>query len=267
MPLLRAFILAGLVVAVVGHGALTVPLPRNNYGRVDPANRSVGNPFPNGSKESRLPASHVNMGPCAGGACLWFSEGCFNGCENCTATLPSAGNQVDHPPAGCKTIEPTLPHEFRTYNIQNLSANGDWTRYHPWRAPGHSAVIDPCGIAGGYTKYTGGGGETPPGAKQGTPGSQLAAGPSAATWKKGGVEEVGWMIDANHGGGYIFSVCPRSSPTTEKCFQANTLEYVGSTHTIRFLDARPELEIPARDVNIGTLPSGSVGLLCHRASL
>ena len=179
MPLLCAFILAGLVVAVVGHGALTVPLPRNNYGRVDPANRSVGNPFPNGSKESRLPASHVNMGPCAGGACLWFSEGCFNGCENCTATLPSTGNQVDHPPAGCKTIEPTLPHEFRTYNIQNLSANGDWTRYHPWRAPGHSAVIDPCGIAGGYTKYTGGGGETPPGAKQGTPGSQLAAGPSS----------------------------------------------------------------------------------------
>ena len=143
---LRASALAGLAAAAAAHGSLTIPLPRNNYGRIDPANRSVGNPIPSGPA-SHLPASHINMGPCAGGACLWFSEGCFNGCENCTATMPAHGNQVDKPPAGCKTIEPTLPHEFRTYNIQNLSANGDWTRYHPWRAPGRSPVLDPCGIA------------------------------------------------------------------------------------------------------------------------
>lgn len=35
------------------------------------------------------------------------------------------------------------------------------------------------------------------------------------------------------------------------------LEFVGKTHTIRYLDGRPELEIPARDVNMGTYPVGS----------
>ena len=32
---------------------------------------------------------------------------------------------------------------------------------------------------------------------------------------------------------------------------------MGSNHTIRYLDGRPELQIPARDVSIGTTPKGS----------
>jgi hypothetical protein len=126
------------------------------------------------------------------------------GCENCTATLPSGGNQIDSPPAWCKPSEPTLPESARTYNIANLSRNGDWTRYHPWRSPGRAPVLDACGIAGGYTHYTGGGGETPPGAKQGDLGSALVAG-AAETWKASSVQDVGWMVDANHG-------CPCNSP-------------------------------------------------------
>ena len=62
---------------------------------------------------------------------------------------------------------------------------------------------------------------------------------------------------AQHGGGYIYSVCPKSQPLTEDCFNQNILSFVGSTHTIRFLDGRPELEIPARDVSVGTFPSKS----------
>lgn len=50
---------------------------------------------------------------------------------------------------------------------------GDWTKHHPWRAPGRAPVSDPCGLAGGYNRPTGGGGETPAGAKQGDPGSKL----------------------------------------------------------------------------------------------
>jgi hypothetical protein len=59
-----------------------------------------------------------------------------------------------------------VPETARTYNLKNLSKNGDWTRYHPWRAPGHAPVSDPCGVAGAYTTSVGGGGETPPGAAQ-----------------------------------------------------------------------------------------------------
>ena len=79
--------------------------------------------------------------------------------------------------------------------MKNLSANGDWTRYHPWRAPGRAPVADPCGVAGAYTVATGGGGETPPGAKQGDLGSELPEG-EGETWKAGATADVGWMVDA-----------------------------------------------------------------------
>jgi hypothetical protein len=62
------------------------------------------------------------------------------------------------------------------------------------------------------------------------------------------------MLGANHGGGYLYSVCPKSEPLTERCLQANSLEFVGSNHTIRYLDGRPDIEIPARDVSVGTFP-------------
>jgi hypothetical protein len=105
-------------------------------------------------------------------------------------------NQVDHPPAGCTPLEPTLPESARTYNLENASANGDWTRYHPWRAPGRAPVSDPCGVAGAYTKAAGGGGETPPGAAQGDKGSELPEGEEPEKWSANSTVEVGWMIDA-----------------------------------------------------------------------
>ena len=39
----------------------------------------------------------------------------------------------------------------RTWNVHNRSAKGDWTKYMPWRAPGSSIPIDPCGVATGFT--------------------------------------------------------------------------------------------------------------------
>ena len=43
----------------------------------------------------------------------------------------------------------------RTYNLDNVApypgAPADWTRFHPWRAPGEAPVLDPCGLAGGST--------------------------------------------------------------------------------------------------------------------
>ena len=65
------------------------------------------------------------------------------------------------------------------------------------------------------------------------------------------------MLGANHGGGYLYSVCPKSQPLTEKCLQGHSLDFVGSNHTISYLDGRPSLQIPARDVSEGTFPTGS----------
>jgi hypothetical protein len=156
-------------------------------------------------------------------------------------------------------MEPTLPDRYRTWNINNVSSFGDWTKYHPWRSPGHGPVLDPCGYAGGYKTTTGGGGETPLGAHQGDLGSHLKPQPNVHTeWQAGGVAEVGFMLGANHGGGYLYSVCPKSSSLTEACLQAHPLLFADSNHTIRYMDGRPSVDIPAVDVSEGTHPTGSV---------
>ena len=119
------FCLSGVIGLVSGHGSLVIPPSRNNYQQKSPTAGGHGS------------SSHTNSGPCVGGACLWFSEGCFLGCNTCSATMPAGGNQVDKP--NCTDFVPnvpTLPEAFRTYNKLNQSVNGDWTRYHPWRSPG-----------------------------------------------------------------------------------------------------------------------------------
>eukprot|EP01052_Picozoa_sp_SAG31_P031582 SAG31_NODE_3362_length_4364_cov_1.463540_2_plen_190_part_00 len=71
------------------------------------------------------------------------------------------------------------------------------------------------------------------------------------------VDVLAGRVDANHGGGYIFQVCPKGQKISETCFNAHVLPFVGTTHRIRYLDGRAELEIPARDVSVGTYPTGS----------
>eukprot|EP00035_Acanthoeca_spectabilis_P006042 m.119839 g.119839 ORF g.119839 m.119839 type:complete len:89 (-) comp13317_c0_seq2:606-872(-) len=88
-------------------------------------------------------------------------------------------------------MEPTLPEEFRSWNRGNPSVYGDWTRYHPWRAPGYAPVEDPCGMAGGTKLYNPVGGETPNGAKQFDRGSKLPKLDVVTEWIAGGVAEVG----------------------------------------------------------------------------
>lgn len=254
MQLTRGGLLSlGLLIAVEGHGGLTFPVPRNNYHNVNPMNWT---------KDGTSGGNYHSGGPCAGGECLWFSEGCYHGCEACSSEMPTNGNYYGKPNCN-STAEPTLPDEFVTWNIPDKSTGvrpskfGDWTKFHPWRAPGRAPVSDPCGVAGAYKESTGGGGQTPIGAKQGDKGSELPVG-VVTNWKAGGVEEVGFMLGANHGGGYLYSVCPKSEPLTERCLQAHPLSFVGSNHTVRYLDGRPDIQIAARDVNVGTWPAGSV---------
>ena len=139
---------------------------------------------------------------------------------------------------------------------------GDFTKYHPWRAPGHAKTADPCGMAGAYLSPAS---ErmAPEGSKPFVRGSELPVG-VRTEWRAGNVVEVGWMLGSNHGGGYLYSLCPAGEPLTEKCFQMGTLPFVGHTHTIRYLDNKTngqqnqtEVIIPATDVSEGTWPTGS----------
>lgn len=229
-----------LVAAVDAHGGLTFPPPRNNYGNADP----VTDPF----------VSVVHGGPhCGGGECLWFNEGCWIGCETCTRKEPEGGNYWNEPECtDGQLMSPTLPEEFRTWNIGNPS-NGDWTKYHPWRAPGYAPTVDPCGVAGAYLI----GDEVPPGSQRGALGSKLPKLGVKTEWTAGGVAEAGWMVGTNHGGGYVYSLCPANETLTEECFERTTLAFAGDRHTIRYLDNGTQFDIPAVEVSVGTWPQGS----------
>ena len=114
------------------------------------------------------------------------------------ATLPGTSGEVPDrfiKPNCAKPnlMEPTLPEEFRTWNIGNPSEYGDWTKYHPWRAPGYAPVSDPCGRAGANHEQSGGG-ETPIGAKQFDRGSLLPKHDLVTKWHSGQPAEVGWMV-------------------------------------------------------------------------
>jgi hypothetical protein len=65
------------------------------------------------------------------------------------------------------------------------------------------------------------------------------------------------FVDALSILGYSYAVCPKSTPLTEDCLHAHQLDFVGSNHTIRYLDGRAELQIPATVVMEGTFPAGS----------
>ena len=252
---LKSALSLALVAITEAHGGLTFPVPRNNYDAISPTNYTA---------RKNCTQCDYSGGSCAGDMCLWFNEGCFIGCPTCSSATPvvngTSGEVPDRyiKPNCAKPMEPTLPEAARSWNRGNRSVYGDWTRYHPWRAPGHAPVADPCGMAGAYKTFNPVGGETPIGAKQFDKGSLLPKSQRPAKWLSGGVMEVGWMPASNHGGGYVYSLCPANESLTEACFRRTTLPFVGNHHTIRHLDNDTELQIPAMQVSVGTSPPGSV---------
>jgi len=144
-------------------------------------------------------------------------------------------------------------------------------RFHPWYAPGHAPVADSCGVLGGWqyknaSDYYAGPGDahhsydvgTGVGLNVGVPRANMpvpagtkgtavlhsninkrmqeAQGESYRTndnptWKVGSSQNVSWSVNANHGGGYQFRICPleylMNETIDEDCFQA--LDFVGDT--------------------------------------
>ena len=243
------------VIEIDAHGGLVIPPCRNNHGNVNILSKATGDHW----------EWATGGGSCAGDMCLWFNDGCFIGCPNCSSTVCTGLGICDRVvKPNCEKpalMEPTLPEELRSWNIGNPSAYGDWTKHHPWRAPGYAPVSDPCGRAGANTALSGGG-EVPTGAKRFDRGSLLPKLDVVTTWHSGQPAEVGWMVGSNHGGGYIYSLCPANETLTEACFQKITLAFVGDFHVIRRLDntslPEPEYTIPAMQTSEGTFPVGSM---------
>jgi len=276
---MRTFALLALLAAaftgVHGHGSLVVPPVRNAVDRAEPQWKG-GYPtvpdFP-GTGRWGLPNETCSTRPwscnegcsCSNGttncdsaqSCFWFASGCTIGCDKC-----DGNGRRDGSPCRCgQCANATLNDpQYRTTNRHAKAGSPeDWTKYNPWRAPGMAPIFDPCGMAGGGPVPGTESGEynTTRFAKQGDLGSKmLPEAPSGTVWTAGELAETGWFIRANHGGGYIFWLCPKSEALTEECFRRHPLTFEGPQR-LRWNDGREE-EINGTYVTAGTSPPGSM---------
>jgi len=236
------------------------------------ASSSVLLPFVGGHGEMTNPPTRIlstldRAGSCRGvgakddttvadGICRWFNQGCQPGCSECT----------DFGPA-CKTpMKPTILNKsLMTWNRGNLpffipGTVTDLTRHMPWRSPGFAPVFSPCGIAGGgTTRFPANGALAPATLKEGFDGRDMPPLKDVETiWPAGSVQEVAWAMAANHGGGYAYRLCPKSSKLTEECFQSGHLRFASDQSWIQYgSDKSNRTAIPAHRVSVGTNPKGS----------
>jgi len=220
---------------VWGHGAVVHPPPRN---RVDsglpPWSGPVPDPLP--GVDAWCPISNgTSLTGTNGQACFWFSNGCSIGCPECDGKTrgpipnqPEFAHKMDTCGLGFKAT--VCDPSQRTVNTgAKCGAEDDFYYFSPWRAPGSSPVFDSCGMAGG-TPAAGGYGavyKSTPHAKQGDLGSTLPSEEPSVEWTVGEEVNVAWTIQANHGGGYQYRLCPKGQPLTEECFQKMPLPFVG----------------------------------------
>lgn len=94
--------------------------------------------------------------------------------------------------------------------------------------------------------------------KQGDLGSKsLPPAETETVWTIGETAEVSWAIEANHGGGYQYRLCPADHELTEECFFKTPLDFVGSQQ-LRWGGPDGTVEdINGTYVKDGTLPEGS----------
>jgi len=166
-------------------------------------------------------------------------------------------------------IEPSLPDYMRTW-ANTTPESEEHTARHPWKAPGSAPVFAACGVAGG----------NPLGCPVGEPiapgmdceGGGWSYGPRAedmefedipiTVWERGSTQEVAWLMDANHGGGYSYRLCkipPEGrSGLTEECFQQGHLSFAGPESWIQYgYNETTRKYFTANRTTEGTYPPGS----------
>jgi len=166
-------------------------------------------------------------------------------------------------PNSAKTKATICDSSLRTLNVfAECGSKEDFYYYSPWRAPGTAPVIDSCGSAGGRLP-----GQAPGGAGAnyqnnsiahlGMPGTSLPAMPPQATWKAGSLVEVGWAIEAHHGGGYSYRLAPADAPLNEAAFNKLPLHAEGPSILRWDGDKATQKEFNATRIVEGTFPAGS----------
>lgn len=172
--------------------------------------------------------------------------------------------------------KPTLADDsyLRTYKDFHFPWHGHEVNFpynhNPWFAPGTAPVFGGgCGIDGGNPHGCPNGnpkddGCAPGGYGHGPDGRSLPGNTKPTEWKAGDVVEVAWGIEANHGGGYQYRLCPynKSVPKmvaiTEECFQQTPLRFVGDSSWAQFREKESSrIEFKANRTSVGTMPAGS----------
>mmetsp|Transcript_9038 Transcript_9038/g.18243 ORF Transcript_9038/g.18243 Transcript_9038/m.18243 type:complete len:403 (-) Transcript_9038:115-1323(-) len=259
---------AACAATAAAHSALTIPEPRNAVDSEEwPWGGAVPTPLPFEPwcpipSKKAVGVDARNITGANGQACFWFSNGCAIGCDECDGTTrgpvphfnctedsctptpgpiefgpkaPICGPKAPFPRARGTSMNATIcDPALRTVNTAaRCGADDDYFFYSPWRAPGFAPVIDSCGVAGGRTQGPGGFGASyvnTTHAKIGDLGSiMLGARDTGVVWEAGTEVEVAWTIQANHGGGYSYRLCPLGSILDETCFNKKPLQMVGQS--------------------------------------
>ena len=234
---------------VASHSNLIRPKPRNAIDSELPEWSNGNAPY------MWVPGIGNNGTPCAckngtdvcapAQTCLWMSVGCSIGCKECDGgdqgtTNP---NRKDRCGSGMKSTNNDPKH--RTVNrAAQAGSDADWTKFNPWRAPGHAPVYDPCGRASGSYKATAGKGEFTDTkyAKLGDLGSQvLPVYDTGTVWEAGSTVETMTSFRANHGGGKTMSM------------PASPITYLTSAY---FVCLSPLFDAMMIRLSIPTLPAG-----------
>eukprot|EP01052_Picozoa_sp_SAG31_P037756 SAG31_NODE_4926_length_2859_cov_110.767029_1_plen_374_part_00 len=271
------------------HSSLITPKPRNAIDSELPEWKDGDSPYywiKGIGKDGAPCACRNGTGFCASAqTCLWFSVGCSLGCKECDGGTKGAANpnKVDRCGSGFKATN----NDPRSRTINRAAEAGseeDWTKFNPWRAPGHAPIYDPwcaflsaprlkhslppltspprllhlrSGRASGGPHATGGKGEftNTTYAKLGDLGSKVLPKYDTGTvWEAGSTVETMTSYRAIHGGGYQFRLCPLESNLTEACFHQTPMPFVGNSKLM--ISDGSIIELDSVDVSNGTLPVG-----------
>jgi len=153
--------------------------------------------------------------------------------------------------------EPTLPDKMRTYKTSSHK--------NPWYAPGTAPVYSPCGIDGGNPKGCPPGNPDPfacagGGRGHGDDGRSLKGSTRPTEWVVGQEAEVGYGVEANHGGGYQYRLCPtpkNKMDLTEACFMRMPLALGTKSWLQLHGDKNNRTEFTPLRTTVGTTPKGS----------
>lgn len=218
-----SLLVAVMPACVVAHGRITIP-----------ANRQGGELDTVGDHNCRYS----------------YDESVQHHLQNMCGYMSRIVNPPNWPPTVCD--KKYLTTTFRFHKNGGCDNKNDG-KYTPWRRPGTAPVWSSCGYDGGYKK-----GDKDfepckvPGWQDGTalPQSKFTQ------WHRGDGHRAGFTITVNHGGGYIWRLCPAGRTPNEECFWEQVLEFSTDTTTVHFKDGT-EKTFKALDMSEGTYPSKS----------